>query len=892
MTYKKVGGPDSRAALLWVTVAFGLAAQAITEQNPLAHWLTALMILGWLPRLPFKARICCFFVAAASLFLGPLVCAVAVIMALSYERPPSTPMLAVAVLLCAALGSPLVPIYAHGSAFNIAFASVVQLGLPVLAAALVAATLNGIQILGAYLLVATAIVAILAAAAFGDWLTPGVLASGGFRTAFVMGTLAVAGFIGRPREITESESAMSVLRVMAAGLASALVVAIAPARPIDRVSFDEAHGAWETINAPFGPNAFGRDAYYTYSFLPKLVRLMGLKASIARTEDEGIGSTSTLFVMKMPTRPITPAFQKRLSAWVHQGGRLLVVADHTDLFDTTQRINAFLPALAGITISSTAVFDKIGNPDEPMTPLSDIALGRIDADGQVFAWQTGTSIAEAPVSIIPLATYGMSFAEPGRYDRPNRFGLFQPRLQLPFANHAALVASCVGDGCVFVLLDSTPWSNFSVWQDTYRDLLAQIIRIAGLRYQVAFAAWGFVAAAFGIFLLLLLPRYAGAILISGIVLGAVIGAYGRIGLAGRIASHSVPSDLRVVLGPGTKTEILKPLVPVGVRNFTRIISSLGKYGFVPSAGRPGSEHVGLSQYKNWLAIEPDSNQLPEADRLLSYLRNGGNCALILSRDRAIDPRLQRWLARLGLQLQSLTALGIAEDARPSWTGGLFGRRGPELIRDTRPITVAVPSSPLKEYWADSLFQTYTARPTTFPPTSGHLAIGFSADQFSDDAIGEVWEGIQPNSLGKLRERQLVDILHTGSTAANFPSGLKMPSVPSHALAALNEYAVLEDGHLKLRGHFKNEHLPETVSPSKSVEGWLAGLRDQVGKFLSSSCSNTVGIRHCTDRMLSADGLEWIVTRVDGPRGISKVELLHDRRFSSVGATWNVIFSYR
>jgi hypothetical protein len=215
------------------------------------------------------------------------------------------------------------------------------------------------------------------------------------------------------------------------------------------------------------------------------------------------------------------------------------------------------------------------------------------------------------------------------------------------------------------------------------------------------------------------------------------------------------------------------------------------------------------------------------------------------------------------------------------------------MRDIRPLTRALPTSLLKDGYADQFVQSYTARPTSFPRSSGLLNIGFSADQFSDAAIGDVWEGVQPATIGMLRERQLAAALEGKDLPSPFPERLALPlsGVTPSTLAA---YLLMEDGKAVLAGRFDTNSIVSgsavVPSPIENPVLYLFDLRGRVASFIASACPRTGKVTHCENRMLGSDMVEWGVSWASNDDGtLAAVELLHERSFSGLGKTVNVLF---
>lgn len=664
----------------------------------------------------------------------------------------------------------------------------------------------------------------------------------------------------------------------------ATIALFPPSKPVSSIMFDEAHGSWETVQAPFGPDDFGRAVNYTYSVIFKYAARVVGGSTILKSEDDKLPEHG-VFVLKMPTRSLSENFANRLEKWVRAGGRLLIVADHTDLYDTTQNLNAFLTPRFGLRINSDAVYDKIGMPAEPVTRRFAALFGQIDANNYVMPWQTGASLKSMPLNMVRLSTYGRSFSEPGDYSRQNRFGPFIPRTSLRYSDHLATGAFGVGDGAVAIILDSTPWSNFSQFKEQYRHLFSALIY--SLERPAALNIWGWGSILlFGIGVLSSFWRNPVVIMAGGILLGMTISSSAQIGAA----AFWEPLDgrdfgLRVVSGDAARFEFLKQLVGPGERNYSRIISAMAKYDLDPMLSASENVPLNLERAKRWLLIEPNAPQLPTFEALIEHLQRGSDFSILFSPEQAAEPYVRQWLTSLGIYLRTTLALAVAEDAKQ----GLLNREGAALLRDIRVATSVQASSRLKSHETDVLLQSYTVRPTTLPRTSGLLILSFSADQFSDGAVGEVWDGIQVGSLGRHRERQIAFALKNQGFIPPFPDNLLRSNVRLKQEKTLSSYALFSDGKILLNGRF-SEPIRDPFSPSDNSIGYLADLRDRVVSFVIDACPKKERVTKCEKHLLGPDSVEWMVTWIADAAGqIDNVELLHERRFSGMGSTVNVIF---
>ena len=397
--------------------------------------------------------------------------------------------------------------------------------------------------------------------------------------------------------------------------------------------------------------------------------------------------------------------------------------------------------------------------------------------------------------------------------------------------------------------------------------------------------WGAIALA-SISLVIALWGHPAVLLIGGLVLGLTLGSASQIGMVAFSPSiEGRDYGLRVVSGTEVKFEFLRQLVGPGERNYARITSAMSKYDLDPLASNPGSETPYLPTSKNWLLIEPDAAQLPAFEEVMPHLNRGGNLTILFSPDQAAASSVREWLSSLGIFLQNTMSLAVAEDPK----FGLLNRSAAVLLRNTRAVTGALPSSLLKARESGVLLQSYTARPTSLPRTSGLLTIGFSAEQFSDDAVGEVWEGIHPASLGRHREHQLAAALQGKDLLGNFPDNLVAPIVDLEIAVSMPAYALFENGKVVLSGKF-GQPFSGPSSPSENPAGYLINLRNSAVIFIRKWCPNVTQKNTCKKRLLGSDYVEWMVTWVANKKGqINTVELLHERRFSGMGSTVNVVF---
>jgi hypothetical protein len=718
----------------------------------------------------------------------------------------------------------------------------------------------------------------------GDWLGVRTLTDELVRVLLVVVPGSLIWAI-RIRDIEPPSHKVRTRYLLLCLFASAFLVGwLIPHSPaVEEVVFDEAHGSWATVNTTYGPDDFGRNHSYTYSLLFQYSA--GLTPTRRHEKGDLEIATNGLFVLKMPTEPLEEPFLASLVKWVRSGGRLLVIADHTDLFDTTQYLNAALSHF-GIELDSTATFDSEGKPPSIRMGMAATAFGKVSGVRNAFVYQTGASFRKIPLTAIAIGTYGPSFAEHAVYFRPNRFGYFRPQLQQAFGSHASIVATASGRGVVVVLADSTPWSNFSMFQGAYKDLYRHLLEVVSNSETIRWYPFAILAASLSL-LVLLLIRHVAAVALGAIAAGILLGCCYSIGsaaLSGALAPRDY--DVRVSLGSNAHTQALLPLLPMGELNYSRILSSLQKYGARLRVAPAERTTLESADAEIQLFIDPTASQLPHPDEVASFLRRGGRLSILFAPGRSSDRGVTRWLDALGLTLSPARGLAFAEQL----AGPLEQRNGLFALRYVTHTVSALPTSVFHMTTSDPLGQTFIIRPIQIAsaPERGVLAISFSADQFADIAMGEIWDGTIPPQLSRQRERQAAALVLGFSAKPELAT--HTPYRTTQALLLPN-FIVLKNGTPLMEGRLaatKNDN--GAVGLGSNPDAYLTQLQREAVEFVRTKCAIQPLSGFCDETLIASDLTEWVVAYRRDRRGIGNIELMHDRRFSGIDANYNVIFS--
>jgi hypothetical protein len=672
-------------------------------------------------------------------------------------------------------------------------------------------------------------------------------------------------------------------------LCGALVIALSvSSKPASRVVFDEAHGDWASVRTELGPEDFGRTTTYSWRALANLINRSGYPVTISTQANAFVPpQEGTFYVLKMPLDPIDPSFGRGLLDWVAAGGRLLVVADHTDLFDTTQNLNRFLEKI-GVRVASTAVFDRNGQPPKVMQPnwiWPSWLFSSLD-----HRFLTGASFEALPWTTLPVQTYGLSFAEQAVYFKANRFGYFQPDLVHPFGNHLAVAMIAHGSGTVQIWLDSTHWSTFAVYLARYQDAFWQAMQRSGMTiaaniYPVALTVVS-ILAAIGFFCSLPSRMLVGAVAIGT---GATIGATASVRLVEPMSSNDAKTVVGAI-GSQATVELLAPIVESAQRNYARVFTSLQKWAPVRLHINPGI--ASDSSQSTLLLIDVDADDLPDASRVIEWIEQGKR-VVILS-----DPRLltsadqQRWLRNLGFNLRAERGLTQERDA----SGDLLGRRPATTVRRSVLRFDVLGSSPWTEIESTHLAQTFVLRPSVHKMVepSGVLVLSSRSEQFSDASMGDVWDGVPVDDLSRMLEYEIARLVLGEQMLQSIFAPIYHQDVTAELLPKLHtplpdRFIVVSQGRIQTEGRLSGKSRGEVLSLAETPDAFIWQLRQEVANFMPK-CAFNAKTGYCSRTFVDSRLTEWfVVPKFDQKGRIVQLELIHEGRFSGVRDGINVLF---
>jgi hypothetical protein len=225
-------------------------------------------------------------------------------------------------------------------------------------------------------------------------------------------------------------------------------------------------GVWGTIaNLPKGEDALVTRHQYTYE---KFQQTLGADVI---SLDHSLELFDELYIIT-PTRPFEAKDIQAICDWTKNGGRLVVIADHTNLFGHQTVLQELLKKF-GIAIRPDAIFETKTNGGIYSNLLEE------------FAGLTPCSIAEGVIPRLKMT----GWSENPDYTATSFFGEMSPSNDDRYGRYPILGAKRYGVGEVSVFTDSTFFANFTINRWSSQTLLSSLLW-SGL--SAIAAAFGFV----------------------------------------------------------------------------------------------------------------------------------------------------------------------------------------------------------------------------------------------------------------------------------------------------------------------------------------------------------------------------------------------------------------
>jgi hypothetical protein len=237
-----------------------------------------------------------------------------------------------------------------------------------------------------------------------------------------------------------------------------------------RVMVVERHSTWEPTTEPYGTEMYGEAGSYNYAaayaYCEQYFEMLRLLPS--DSIDQETLRRCDVLIIKTPTERYSTAEIQAVIEFVEDGGSLLLVGDHTNVFNMNTYLND-VSRRFGFTFRNDLLFQMKDPYKQPyhrpvaahpivqhVPPMHFAVSCSIDP---------GISVGRAVIRSTGLWSLPPAYHESNYHPQAE----YRPRVQ--YGAWCQLWATTFGDGRVLAFADSTLFSNFCVFQPGKAELL-------------------------------------------------------------------------------------------------------------------------------------------------------------------------------------------------------------------------------------------------------------------------------------------------------------------------------------------------------------------------------------------------------------------------------------
>ncbi len=261
----------------------------------------------------------------------------------------------------------------------------------------------------------------------------------------------------------------------AAVLTAAVVWDPVGQRKAGRVKIVERHSDWEWTDRPYDTTRFGHDSGYNYA---AVYRYCSQFYEMSRLTDADKIDQRTLrncdvLVIKTPTERYTPDEVDEVVEFVRRGGSLLLIGDHTNVFNSGSYMNDVTRKM-GFTFRDDLLFGFGESPYDqqycpPRTPHP--AVQHLPPTDLAVSCSIDPGSSSGRAVMLGTGLWSL----PPDYRRSNYHTVPQHGPDMRYGAFVQLWSTRHGHGRVAAFTDSTIFSNFCVFQPGKVELFAGMI---------------------------------------------------------------------------------------------------------------------------------------------------------------------------------------------------------------------------------------------------------------------------------------------------------------------------------------------------------------------------------------------------------------------------------
>jgi hypothetical protein len=224
-----------------------------------------------------------------------------------------------------------------------------------------------------------------------------------------------------------------------------------------RIVIDERHSNWEWTTQKYDTKWFGMKSGYNYYSLFEYLKYYYKTDRNFEEIDSNLLKNCGVLIIKMPTSPFSDSEIKAIRLFVHQGGGLFLIGDHTNVFGTGTYINP-IASQFGLTFKYDSTHDLRTGELSFYTPPS-ILPHPVVQNFKEFLFGSSCSLNVPWTVEEVMLGYGLKSMK-ADYSKKNFFNETNESPDMEFGQFYQAACVQYGKGRVLAFTDSTVFSNF------------------------------------------------------------------------------------------------------------------------------------------------------------------------------------------------------------------------------------------------------------------------------------------------------------------------------------------------------------------------------------------------------------------------------------------------
>jgi hypothetical protein len=251
-------------------------------------------------------------------------------------------------------------------------------------------------------------------------------------------------------------------------LVTGLLLDMPGQRKNGRVLVDEYHSDWEPTERPFDTNWYGNDSGYNYACIYDYCSRFYEMSRLNNPINDAALENCDVLMVKVPTSRYTPDEITTIERFVESGGGLMLVGEHTNVFNTGVYIND-IARIFGFSFRYDCLFDI----DTIFTQLYPLPLVPHPIIQNMPPLNFAVSCSVSPGKSFGRAVIRSTGLKnlPADYHASNFYPQVEDRADMRYGAFIQLWTTRHGAGRVIAFTDSTIFSNFATFEPGKAELM-------------------------------------------------------------------------------------------------------------------------------------------------------------------------------------------------------------------------------------------------------------------------------------------------------------------------------------------------------------------------------------------------------------------------------------